>query len=460
MSSKSAAVSDSPRKSFVLGHPMKPRRTAFVAAATAALVVASAGVASSQIPQTDVVLENPANFTPVLVPSSTVTRPRADAVEQLGSTMYVGGLFTQVQEADGTTFSRRNIVAFDAETGAIRPSFNTPISGNVLAIEAANGSLYVGGTFGDVGGVKRGRVAKIDPVTGEVDAAFNARLGGRVNDIQMLGSGPDAKLLVAGRIPGQLVALNPNTGANTGYVDLSIADPIPGANEPLSVHNIAVNPAEDKLVATGNFRTVSGQARSRVFVANLNPGSASLDSWYYPGFAKSCSSTQGNRIAHIWGVDFSPDGRFFTVAATGQIPASKADIWPTGASTYHTVCDAAGRFALADDQRPVWINYTGGDTIWDVADTGAAVYVQGHFQWLDNPYGYASRCPDGDVCASRKGIGAIDPTTGKALPWNPGKPAQQGGKDMLATSSGLWVASDSLKFNGEARRGIAFAPLP
>ena len=293
-----------------------------------------------------------------------------------------------------------------------------------------------------------------------MDTAFNARVSGRVNDLALLGSGADAKLVVGGTIPGQLIALDPDTGANTGYMDLSIANPIPRADEPLSVHDFSIDPAEQKLVATGNFLNVSGQSRSRVFVLNLNAGSATLDDWYYPGFAKACSSTQVNRIAYIWGVDFSPDGQFFSVAATGQIPLTRADVWPTGSSTYHTVCDGVGRFSMANDQRPEWINYTGGDTVWDVTETGAAVYAQGHFQWLDNPYGWASNCPVGDVCASRKGIGAINPVTGKALPWNPGKPAQRGGKEMLATSSGLWVASDSLRFNGEPRYGIAFAPLP
>ena len=424
-----------------------------------ALVVGGAGVASSQVQQPSVVLENPADYTPVLLPLDGA-RARVDAIDQLGSTMYAGGLFNQVREAGGTTYNRKNIMAFDAATGEIRQAFDTPISGNVLAVEAGNGSLYVGGTFGNIGGVVRGGVAKIDPVTGAVDPAFNARIRGRVNELEILGSGADAKLVVGGTFSGQLIALNPNTGANTGYMNLSIADPIPNADEPLGVHDFSIDPADQKLVATGNFRTVSGQARSRAFVLNLNAGSASLDDWYYPGFAKPCSSTQGNRIAYLWGVDFSPDGQFFSVAATGQIPETKADVWPAGSSTYHTVCDAAGRFSMADDQRPVWINYTGGDTVWDVADTGAAVYAQGHFQWLDNPNGWASRCPDGQVCASRKGIGAIDPVTGKALPWNPGKPAQRGGKEMLATSSGLWVGSDSARFNGEPRLGIAFAPLP
>jgi hypothetical protein len=107
--------------------------------------------------------------------------------------------------------------------------------------------------------------------------------------------------------------------------------------------------------------------------------------------------------------------------------------------------------------KPTWINYTGGDTLYSVAATGAAVYVQGHNRWLDNPYGRDFAGPGAKV---RLGIGAIDSDTGKALAWNPSKPALQGGHDLLATADGLWVMSDSTKFDHMYHRGIAFAPLP
>ncbi|HEX6149840.1 MAG TPA: PKD domain containing protein, partial [Nocardioides sp.] len=140
----------------------------------------------------------------------------------------------------------------------------------------------------------------------------------------------------------------------------------------------------------------------------------------------------------------------FSVAATGQISRS--------GDRFRTVCDAVGRFAMNNDNAPQWINYTGGDSVWAVSDTGEAVYAQGHFQWLDNPFGWASR--DGGGAARRLGIGAIDPQTGLALPWAPAKRAQIGGRSLVATGAGLWVGSDSAGFNGEPRRGIAFAPLP
>ncbi|MBA2443970.1 MAG: hypothetical protein H0V49_01395 [Nocardioidaceae bacterium] len=418
-------------------------------------------MASASMPQPTVVSEAPRANTPQLVSTTAVPRPHVDAVGELNGTIYAGGRFDRVAPAGASqpSLSRMNIFAFDAATGLISESFAPDLNGNVWAVEAVPGAVYVGGEFTTVDGVTKAGIAKLDPLTGKLDTMFRAPFKGRVNEIRMLDSAPTPRLLVGGSGYKKLAALDPAKGTDTGFIDLLIADAIPGAWGGVSVYNFAVSPDASQLVATGNFQTVNGQRRTRLFVVDLAGTEATLDPWYYPGFDKPCSSTSSRRIAYLSGVDYSPNGAFFTVAATGQVPLYKADIWPAGSAKYHTVCDAAGRFSLADDQRPVWINYTGGDSVWAVADTGAAVYVQGHFQWLDNPNGLASQCPAGETCASRKGIGAISPGTGKALAWNPGKPASQGGKDLFVTADGLWVGSDSVNFNGQPHRGIAFAPL-
>jgi len=59
---------------------------------------------------------------------------------------------------------------------------------------------------------------------------------------------------------------------------------------------------------------------------------------------------------------------------------------------------------------------------------------------------------------SRPGIGAINPTTGLALSWNPTKDRGVGGKDLLVTARGLWVASDTEHIGGETRMRIALLP--
>jgi len=159
----------------------------------------------------------------------------------------------------------------------------------------------------------------------------------------------------------------------------------------------------------------------------------------------NCSGTA--RLVSAQGVDFSPDGTYFVIVATGG---------PTGTNG---VCDAAARFETANvsaTAAPTWINWTGGDTLYSVAVTGPAVYVGGHQRWLDNPFGRDSAGPG---AVSRPGIGAIDPVTGRALAWNPTKSRNHGTMVLFATSRGLWVGSDGEQFGGEDHVGIGFAPL-
>ena len=59
---------------------------------------------------------------------------------------------------------------------------------------------------------------------------------------------------------------------------------------------------------------------------------------------------------------------------------------------------------------------------------------------------------------SRPGIGAINPTTGLALAWNPTKERGVGGKDLYVTTQGLWVGSDTRLIGGETRPRLALLP--
>jgi len=323
-----------------------------------------------------------------------------------------------------------------------------PVDGPVKALEISGDALYVGGDFATVDEVSRISLVKIDLTTGTVDETFNANFaGGRVNDLEMVGN----RLFVGGSASKKLMALNPATGANTGYLNLGISGKIEGSWGNTSVTRFAVNAQGTQLAAVGNFTTVSGRLRHRAFLADLGETSATLNGWYYSPLTKPCKSTSAQRQAYLSDVDYSPDGSYFVVVSTGFIPRLESEIG-------ETICDAAARFDvdILAPYRPVWINYTGGDTIWSVSVTGAAVYVQGHFRWLDNPYGVNSAGPG---AVTRRGVGAINPETGMALGWNPGSPAQIGGKALYPTPEGMWFGSDSLKFDREDHRGIAFAPL-
>ena len=108
---------------------------------------------------------------------------------------------------------------------------------------------------------------------------------------------------------------------------------------------------------------------------------------------------------------------------------------------------------------PTWVQRTGGDSLYAVAVTGAAVYVGGHQRYLDNPNGSDAKGA-GPGAVSRVGIGAISPTTGKALAWNPSRTRGVGVRAFLATSSGLIVGSDTDQLGHEYHARIGMFPLP
>jgi hypothetical protein len=418
-------------------------RTMLVALSLSVVVAAVPTVASASIALGTVVSANPANFTP------NVASGAVHKLLRVGGTMYAGGTFSSVSTpagvSPGGTFTRSNIVAFNATSGAIS-SFAPSVNGEVWAMASDGASLWIGGTFTSVNGVARRAVAKLNPTTGAVDSAFNMNLAsGKVTELALVGG----RLIAGGTFTGKLRAVNPLTGANTGYLNLSISGTVADNAGPVEVYRFAVNPAGTRLVAVGNFTSVGGQTRYRAFMLTLGTTSGTLNSWYYPPLQNLCRAD--SLPDYMRDVDFSPDGSWFAFVSTGFIPQA--------GGVGRDLCDAAARFETGDPNptRPTWINYTGGDTLHSVAATDVAVYVQGHQRWLNNPQGSNSAGPG---AVSRPGIGAINPATGLALGWNPTKERGVGGKDLYVTSQGLWVGSDTNLIGGETRRRIALMPVP
>jgi hypothetical protein len=387
------------------------------------------------------VSENPADTTPHIVFGDTTVNESVYAYALVGRTVYAGGRFSEVQDpAKTTTYSRKNFVAFDSETGVISP-LDLSFNGMVTAIEAApdGTALYISGAFSKVNGITRRGILKYDLVNDVIDPTFAPTGMRTVSDLELA----NGAVIAAGNFSKKLMALDPTTGADTGAIDITVAGVVDSTEE-TRVKNIAVSPDGTLLVATGNFATVNGASRKRAFMLNLG-SPATLSTWYAPRFAVDCDVKKW--LISARGVDFSPDGSYFVIVATG------------GGSGTKGVCDAAARFETANvssTAEPTWINWTGGDSLWSVAITGPAVYVGGHQRWLDNPYGDDEPGPG---AVDRPGIGAIDPVTGMALPWNPTKSRNNGTTVLLATARGLWVGSDGERFGHEDHAGFGFAPL-
>jgi hypothetical protein len=423
-----------------------------IAAATAAVVALTVGppAGASDVAHTNVASTTPATFTPHLFANG--FKPYALTINQAGDQMVVGGKFNAVENSTRTqTYTRSNVFAFNRFTGAVNQAFDPVLNGQVWSVVGHGDDVYIAGEFTTVNGVTRNRVAKLSVSTGEVDLSFNPNVaikGARATDLELAGG----RLYVGGAFGRKLVALDPDTGALLPYVDIAIADPLRYTSR-AEVFRFDVSPDGSKLVAVGNFRTVGGATRHRAFMLDLGAGGASLSPWYYTPLERECHAAAVAAVYqyYVKDVDFSPNSQFFTFASTGGHRIN-------GEGPGQVLCDSAARFSVSNlsPTVPYWINYTGGDTLHSVIDTGAAVYVQGHSRWLDNPYGadYA-----GPGAVERPGGGAIDPVTGKALSWSPEMPQQKGGYQIFANSQGVWFATDGLRFGGKYKRGLRLAPV-
>ncbi|MDP9219859.1 MAG: hypothetical protein M3P23_04870 [Actinomycetota bacterium] len=438
---------------------MRTRLLFVPVAAAAALALGGVGLApaTAGVSQAALLSTNPVNYTPQLAADATVDHPAAYALAQAGSTMYVGGQFHAVT-AGATTVLRDNIFAFGATTGALSTMFAPAVNGKVWAIRELSGSVYVAGDFTSVNGVARRGAAKLNAVTGAVDLAWKAPWkSGKATDMQIVAG----RVIISGTFAGRLLALDPGTGADTGYIAIPITgtcvgNPVcgtggsPMTNQPTDVYRFAISNDGTHLVGIGNFTA----PHPRAFMLDLGATSATLNEWYYAPFAHTC---QLPRVypAYLRDVDFSPDGSYFVVVSTGYVVQNNK---PALLGT--DICDAAARFEtnIAHQTKATWVNYTGGDTLHSVNITGAAVYVQGHNRWMDNAGG-RDFCVPGCFEAS-PGIQALDPITGKAIrTWIVGKTRGVGGKDLLSTDLGLWVGSDGRQIGGETHLGIALLPV-
>ncbi|MGZ6753985.1 MAG: PKD domain-containing protein, partial [Nocardioides sp.] len=400
-------------------------------AATAAVPASAAAPAADRMPG-----DVPSKKTPWVLDGE-VTK-----IVQVGGVMVAGGLFTQVSDPmNGTPYTRQNLFAFDATTGLVSQTFNPTVDGQVqqLLPGPTPGTVYVAGDFTKINGKGPNHLQLLDVSTGQAVTSFRApSTNGGIETMEQL---PDDRLFIGGfftsigGVPhGQLATLDATTGAFDPFLDIAVSGHHnttgSGAQAPVGPRESGVTPAGDRLVVTGNFRTVGGLARDQVVMIDLSgPTAAVSTTWSTTTYSPICSPSAFD--SYMRDVEMSPDGSFFVIAATGG-PHSG------------TLCDTAARFetyAVGTALTPTWTDTSGGDTLWGVEITQAAVYVGGHERWMNNPNG-SDRAAQGAV--PRPGLVALDPQSGIPLRWNPGRnPRGEAAYEIYETDAGLWIVSDT-----------------
>ncbi|OOC56638.1 MULTISPECIES: NHL repeat-containing protein [Nocardiopsis] len=409
-----------------------------VGAATAA----SAAPTAPAAPPADhsrVVGEQPVRWTPHVLDGA------VKDILRIGDTVVVAGSFSRVAEAGGgRTHDLHHLFAFEHGTGRILRGFSPNVDGTVTSLAPGPGrTVIIGGEFDSVDGRDSEGLARLSLRDGRAAFWFRASLdGGTAHRVASDGE----HLYVGGDFTGvngvERTALA-RLDARTGAVDEEFA---PRVSDPrrsvLKVQELALSPDGRRLVVNGTFTKVDGHDRYQI--AMIDTADGSVTPWSTSAYAADCDYSLMQ--TYMRQMDFSPDGSYFAVVTAG------------GPKVKPGLCKSAARFENTDtpDSEPTWSNKTGGDSLYSVEITSSAVYVGGHQRWMDNPEGALNPGP-GSV--AREGIAAVDPETGKALPWNPGRTRGHGAEALHATSGGLYVGSDTERLAGEYHARLGMFPL-
>lgn len=193
---------------------------------------------------------------------------RVYAVKVVGDTVFVGGEFDTATGPGGAPeeVERLNLAAFDVNTGAVVEDWRADADAPVRALDARKGFLYVGGSFGEVGGKPRSRLAKVNVDTAAVNGTFAPRLDRGVRAVEVRGRAVYAggSFTRVGRRDRRHVV---KLGTGRGRVDRGFV-----ANTSDPVWALVGNPASRTLYVAGRFNAVNGARRLGVAAVHSGSG--------------------------------------------------------------------------------------------------------------------------------------------------------------------------------------------
>jgi hypothetical protein len=387
---------------------------------------------------------------------------RVEAIAIDGDTVYVGGSFTQIHNPldEDNIIDQAYLFAYSKSTGDIIQSFDPQLNNDVYALETTGdpaGGVFAGGVFGNLNGeFSRGRFAKID-INGDKASGFSARVNASVKTMVRLNN----TLYIGGNFTSisstpieKLAAIDTTTGAvsanlNLDFGGLITTSQVDSTQAVQGVDDIDITSDGQVLAVVGNFTSINGISRPRLALLELTP-QATVADWYTDVYEVQCPS---RRIPqYIRGIDISPDNSYLVVGTQGfRFFGDPA-------------CDAISRYEIDDlsntDVQPTWVNYSGGDSVYEVVATDHAIYAGGHYRWLNNDTTSNGRSA-GPGSIERRGMAALDPLNGLTLlNWRSDRnPRGVGVFALISEPEGLYLGDDTDFMNGSEHRKLKFLPL-
>jgi hypothetical protein len=359
------------------------------------------------------------------------------ALVRSGSSLLVAGDFSDY----GVT-GRSGLAAYDLTTGALRSDFDPAPDGqvNIVKASANAASVFVGGEFLNIAGEAHDRIAKLDIATGDNVTGFTASADSYVKDMAVRTDG--STVYVGGNFDSfnrvttrHLAAIDASTGATLTGFDMPLTEPTNDITEG-GLRAMALSPAETRLMVIGNFRKIAGADRPLIAQVDVSTPVATVTAWRTELYDQPCA--RSGKVGFMRDVDIDPDGQRAYVVSAGHF--------------YYPACDTLNAFPMAPDGnnlQPVWSDKIG-DTIEAVAADRDAVYLSGHFRYLETE----------TKTEPRFQIAAVDPDTGEGINWVPNAGGFRGVLTLELEPAGLFAGSDGDAFGVINHGRNAFWPTP
>jgi hypothetical protein len=359
------------------------------------------------------------------------------ALVRAGDSLLVAGDFSDY----GVT-ARSGLAAYDLATGALRNDFDPAPDGqvNIVKASADSQSVFVGGEFTHIAGEARARIAKLSMATGRNVPGFGASANSYVKDMAVRTNG--STVYVGGNFDSfngaptqRLVAIDASSGTTLTGFDMPLTEPTNDITEG-GLRAMALSPDETRLMVIGNFRKVSGADRPLIAQIDVSGSAASVTDWRTDLYDQPCA--RSGKVGFMRDVDIAPDGQRAYVVSAGHF--------------YYPACDTLNAFPMApggNSVQPVWSDKIG-DTMEAVAADRDAVYLSGHFRYLETETRTEPRFQ----------IAAVDPATGDGLNWVPDAGGFRGVLALELEPAGLFAGSDGDAFGVVNHGRNAFWPTP